>query len=165
MSHLIASVQINTYVLQSRLGKPAVILSVLHRFAELEETANKNQAALLASLEAEEQCAAAAKTRRSHRGKKKKRGSKLVPGLANGGILPTLLERGDLSPAASGSELVDSMPEHSTDANAAAIQLPNSTAAVLAEPTENGHNQPEGRNENNKYSDDLHTPKKLVSRF
>ena len=46
------------------------------RFAELEEAANLNQAALLASLEAEEQYAAAAKSKRSHRGKKKKKGSK-----------------------------------------------------------------------------------------
>ena len=47
-----------------------------HRFAELEEAANANQAALLASLEAEEQCAAAAKTKKAHRGKKKKKGPK-----------------------------------------------------------------------------------------
>jgi hypothetical protein len=46
------------------------------RFAELEDAANANQAALLASLEAEELSAAAAKTKRAHRGKKKKKGSK-----------------------------------------------------------------------------------------
>lgn len=53
------------------------------RFTELEEAANANQAALLASLEAEEQCAAAAKTKRAHRGKKKKKDSK---GLAAQGL-------------------------------------------------------------------------------
>lgn len=58
---------------------------VLSRFAELEEAANANQAALLASLEAEEQCAIAAKAKRSHRGKRKKKACK---GLQSGPSQP-----------------------------------------------------------------------------
>lgn len=92
-----------------------IMKAIERRFAELEAAAHANEAALLASLEAEEQSAATARQKRAHRGKKKKKAGKA---------------------AASGlAALADSQPEEvarteCSDASEQPERVPNGSAAA-----------------------------------